>query len=178
VETAEREIRVRGEQPVVTIGALTDSERARPASDFDAVTAELDPPDPQGRINRDEQGLIGSEVTVVPPQLTPGGAARVHIMLRPNAQLKAHWNNEAEPLRLWVDAPPGWRIQPQLLTAPQGDRPETTEARGLEFEARAPANSFGAARLNAYALYYVCEDAGGACFYLRQDIPIRVAVKK
>ena len=101
---------------------------------------------------------------------------RVHVTLRPNGKLKAHWNNEAEPLRLWIDPPEGFAVQPMLLTAPQGDRPETTEPRRLEFEVRIPAEASGTFELNAYALYYVCEDADGMCMFLRQDIPVTVTV--
>ena len=81
-------------------------------------------------------------------------------------------------MKLWVDAPDGWKVEPQLLTAPQGDRPETSEPRQLEFEVRAAAGAKGKIKLNAYALYYVCEDAGGVCYFLRKDIPVTITVDK
>ena len=46
-----------------------------------------------------------------------------------------------------------------------GEGPESREARMLDFEAKLPATRNGKARLNAYALYYVCEDAGGQCLF-------------
>jgi len=98
------------------------------------------------------------------------------VTLRPNNKRKAHWNNEAEPLKLWVDPPPGWKAQPQLLIAPQGNQPETSEPRHFEFEIFAEANARGTSKLTAYALYYVCEDVGGTCRFLQQDIPITVTV--
>ncbi|MBW7989371.1 MAG: tetratricopeptide repeat protein [Planctomycetes bacterium] len=178
VETAARDIKARGEEPVELMVLPTGSEIAGKGSSFETKEINVKPPDPQGQIYRDEKGLILSEVTVVPPQVKPEGAVRVHVTLRPNARLKAHWNNEAQPLKLWVDAPDGWKVEPQLLTAPQGDRPETTEPRQLEFEVRAAAGASGTSKLNVYALYYVCEDEGGVCYFLRKDIPITITVDK
>ena len=115
-------------------------------------------------------------MAVVPPRIKPGASARVHVTMRPNEELKAHWNNEARPLVLWVNAPRGWRVGKRLITAEQGKEPETDEPRHLEFEVRSPADYRGTAKLQAYALYYVCEDVGGSCRFVRQDIPIDVPV--
>ena len=178
VETAARDIIARGENPVELMVLPTGSEIAGKESSFETEEQDVKPPDPQGQIYRDQKGLIQSEVTIVPPQVKPEEAVRVHMTLRPNARLKAHWNNEAGPLKLWIDAPDGWKVEPQLLTAPQGDRPETSEPWQLEFEVRTAAGARGTSKLNAYALYYVCEDAGGVCCFLRQDIPITITVDK
>ncbi|MCI0458251.1 MAG: hypothetical protein L0Z62_14905, partial [Gemmataceae bacterium] len=72
--------------------------------------------------------------------------------------------------------PAGWRVSRRLLAAPPGEQPVTTEARALDFEVKAPASARGTVRLTAYALYYVCEDVGGQCLFLRKDIPIEVDV--
>jgi hypothetical protein len=176
VETAARDIRARGDHPVELSVLPTGSEIASPGRSFDAEQRDVKPPDPQGRIFRDAQRLILTDVTVVPPHVKPGGTVRIHVTLRPNNRLKALWNNEAEPLKLWVDPPAGWKAQPQLLIASQGDQPETSEPRHLELEVRAAADASGRSELAAYALYYVCEDVGGTCSFLRQDIPIVVTV--
>ena len=178
VETAARDIKARGENPVELMVLPTGSEIADKWSKFETEGQSVKPPDPQGQIYRDRKDLILSEVTVVPPQVKPGETIRVHVILRPNAKLKAHWNNESEPLKLWIDAPDDWKVEPQLLEAPQGDLPETSEPRQLEFEIRAPAEASGTSKLNTYALYYVCEDAGGACYFLRKDIPVTITVDK
>jgi len=178
VETAAQEIKARGEEPVELKVLPTGSEIAGPERSFDVELSEIKPPDPEGRIFRDVKSLIGTEVTAVPPRVKPGQTVRIHVTLRPNEQRKAHWNNEAEPLKLWIEPPPGWRVNPQLLIAPQGEKPETSEPRHLEFEVRAPADASGTFNLAAYALYYACEDVGGTCQFLRQDIPIEVTVNK
>ena len=178
VQFATREIRARGAQPVELTVLPTSSEITDPDSSPDNEQLDIKPPDPQGRILRDEQHLILSEVTVIPPRVKPGGTVRVHITLRPDNKRKAHWNNEAEPLKLWIDPAPGWKAQPQLLTAPQGNQPETSEPRYFEFELHAANDVIGTSEMSAYALYYVCEGAGGTCSFLRQDIPVTVTVDK
>ncbi len=178
VDTAAAEIKDRGEKPVELKVLPTGSEIAVPDATFDIANQDIAPPDPQGRIHRDAESLVLAEVTVVPPQVKPEEVARVHVTLRPNAGRKAHWNNEAEPLKLWIDSPAGWQVKPRLLIAPQGAQPETSEPRSLEFEVRAPADASGTAQLAAYALYYACEDVNGTCQFLRLDIPVKVTVKK
>lgn len=177
VETATRDIRARGDRSIELRVLPTGSELAKPARTFQAVTQDATSPDPEGRIVRDTDGLILIETAVVPPHVKPGGTARVHVTLRPNDKLKAHWNNETKPLRLWVDPPLGWQVQPRLSVAPQSDQPESSEPRRFEFEVRAPDNADSPTKLAAYALYYVCEDKGGTCRFLRQDIPITVTVE-
>ena len=176
VTTAVAEIAARGEQPVPLVVEPTGAEIAHPERSFADDQRKVKPPDPEGRIYRDTDGLIHTDVAVVPPRIKPGDSARVHVTMRPNAQLRAHWNNEAQPLVFWIDAPAGWQIERRLLTAPQPDEPETTEPRHLEFEVHAPPGADGPAKFAAYALYYVCEEAGGTCRYLRQDVPIVVEI--
>jgi len=178
VQTAAREISARGGSPIELKTLPTGSELAQPDRSFGAGAGDVTSPDPKGRVFRDAQKMILAEVTVVPPHAKAGETVRVHMSLRPNGEHKAHWNNEAEPLRLWIDPQEGFEVQPRLLTAPQGNRPETTEPRRLEFELLAAAGVSGTFKLNAYALYYVCEDAGGTCMFLRQDIPFTVTVAK
>ena len=178
VQTAARDIRARGEKPVELRVLPTSSEMTDPDRDLENEQLDVKPPDPEGRILRDRQRLILTEVTVIPPRVKPGGTVRVHVTLRPNEKHKAHWNKEAEPLKLWIDSPPGWKAQPQLLTAPQGNQPETSEPRHIEFELRAANEASGTSKLSAYVLYYVCEGAGGTCSFLRQDIPITIKVEE
>jgi tetratricopeptide (TPR) repeat protein len=178
VRAAGSEIRARGEKPVELKVLPTGSELTGPGGNPENDKLDVKPPDPQGKILRDRQRLILTEVTVIPPQIKPGQTVRVHVTLSPNKKLKAHWNNEAEPLKLWIDPPDGFKARPQLIVAPQGNKPEASEPRNIEFEIQAANDVSGTATLSVYALYYVCEGSGGTCNYLRQDIPITVMVKK
>lgn len=177
VDAAQQDIESRGDRPVVLKTLPTDSELAQPKRGFAPVAEEAVSPDPQGRVFRDTRKMIATEVTVVPPRAKAGQTVRVHVSFRPNDTRKAHWNNEAEPLTFWIDPVEGLDITPQLLTAPQGSQPETAEPRHVEFEVRARSGMSGTVKLKTYALYYVCEDVGGTCTYLRQDIPVTVTVE-
>ena len=46
-------------------------------------SAEVAPPDPEGKIRRDEKNLIEADSTVIPSRLHPAQAARVQIVFRP-----------------------------------------------------------------------------------------------
>jgi hypothetical protein len=177
VSAARRDIRARGEPPVPLAVEPSGAEIAHPTKQFTAQKTPQKPPDPDGKIHRDKERLVHVESAVVPPAVRPGHSARVHLVFRPDAEHETTWDNTAGQLRLWVDAPEGWEIDRQLLLAPPGERPETQETRRLEFEVQVPASAREAARLSAYALYYVCEGRGGRCVYRRQDISIEVPVE-
>jgi tetratricopeptide (TPR) repeat protein len=176
VEQARREIAARGRQPIALAVAPYGAELASPSKTFDEEASPPKSPDADGRIARDSDALIQIETAIVPARVMAGQTARVHVTLVPDDQQLAHWNNESEPLRLWVDVPEGWQVEKRLLTAAQGPGAESREIRRLDFEVRAPAGATGKTQLKAYALYNVCEDTAGACRFLRQDVTIDVAV--
>jgi len=176
VERAKSEITDRGEKPVPLAEEPSGSELAGPARDVAVEAAAPVEPDSNGRIHRDSQRLIEAEVVVIPRRVRPGEAARVHLSFRPDASHTGHWNNESTPLRVWVAGADGWTIATRRLEAPQGDQPESDEVRRLDFEVKAPRAASGKARLAAYALYNVCEQAGGRCLFLRQDLTIEINV--
>ncbi len=110
VPEARAAIEARGEIPVALLVEPRGAELAEPAKVFETSEAESAEPDPEGRIHRDERPLIRMETVVVPSRLSSGESARVHVVLRPDKALKAHWNNEVDELVLWVSPPEGWRV--------------------------------------------------------------------
>ena len=178
VDEAAREIRARGETPVELAVYPSGAEIAQPERQFQKAGPGETAPDPSGRIHRDKGRLIEAEVVLVPPRIKPGESVRVHISLRPNRARDAHWNNENEPVKLWIVAPKDWEADHRLMTAPSGNQPETSEPRSIEFELKSPKEAQGTVRLSAYALYYVCEGLEGTCLYLRQDIAIDVPFER
>ena len=178
VAQARAEIARRGETPVPLTEEPYGSELAGPVRDVLAATSGPTEPDPNGRIHRDEQRLIEAEVVVVPRRVRPGQAARVHVTFRPSAARKTRWNNESTPLRVWIVGAEGWTSSSRLLEVPQPDQPESVEVRRLEFEVKAPSTAEGKTRLAAYALYNTCEEAGGRCLFLRQDLTAEVEVAR
>ena len=179
VEQARLDIRARGEEPLPLVAEPGGSEIAAPEKSFEARTGARVEPDSQGRITRDPGRLIRVEATQVPPELPPGGVARVYLVLRPDAGVQAHWNNEVDPLEVWVRPPPGWEVDQGVLTAPAPPGAVSVEPRELQFEVKASDEAEpGTTLVPAYALYYVCEDVNGLCLYRRQDLRIPVRVRR
>jgi hypothetical protein len=178
VAQAKAEVSRRRETPVALTVEPYGSELAGPVREVVAEASAPVEPDSKRQIHRDEEGLIEAEVVVVPVRVRPGMAARVHVTFRPSAAHKSRWNNESTPLRIWVAGAEGWTVAPRLLEAPQGDQPESDEVRRLEFEVKAPSTAKEKTRLVAYALYNTCEEAGGRCLFLRQDLSIELDIAK
>lgn len=176
VTQAEAEIQARDETPIALRVRPSGAEIARPSKQFVVSNVETVSPDPHGRIHLDEQGLIETSVTTVPTLAKAGSTVRVHVTFVPNAKLKAHWNNESEPLQLWVDTVAGATIERQLLSSPLVPYPQSNEVRRLDVEVKLPPTATSRVTLDAYALYYICEDVDGVCMYLRQDIPIEIRI--
>ncbi|NOG53430.1 MAG: hypothetical protein HND57_03745 [Planctomycetes bacterium] len=195
VQTAQDEIRRRGDFPIQLDATLTGAELAGPLrgneqqSDAQQMDAE---PDPQGMIIRDDGEPLVNVRTVAVPDTTldreeqAGGppkarAYRVFITLTPDQQKDAWWNNEAGGLALWLEPPPGYEIDQQLHTLQGPSNAEVSrEARIIECEIR-PIKTDGVPQLlppttemYAYALYYICEHRDGVCNYMRQDFEIMI----
>jgi tetratricopeptide (TPR) repeat protein len=177
VREAEKAVRARGDEPIRLSVRLSGAEIAHPVKTLPVAGNSAGNPDPDGKVQRDTDGLIQAETTVVPGQVRPGTSARVHIVLRPSAKKKTHWNNEAEPLRLWVEPPQAWQVSERLLQASAPAQAASVEARTLTFEFLVPSTARGKIRLSAYALYHICDDAGGQCRFLRLDIPVAVTIE-
>ena len=180
MDEARAAIRARGDEPVELAATLTASELADGARglDADAEQVAANPPicpDPDGRIDRDTDGLVALSSAVAWD--TTGGTktATVHLTLEPNALRDVHWTNDAGPLAVWIGAPElpeGWRASRRLLVHPGPDGgPETSaEPRRLDVEVQLPSDSSGGT-LAGFALYYVCEGAG-ECVYRRLDFQV------
>jgi hypothetical protein len=169
---ARADIIERGDTPhplPVEPGGAEYADRAREiTTEGDGATE----PDPEGRIDRDLDGLVRIKPVDVPSTAAGDRARRVHIRLSPTEQ--AHWNNEVEPLEVWIDPPAGWTADARRRTAPQGQGAVSSETRTVEFELEPPADAAGPLLVPGYALYYVCEDADGTCLYRRQDFVIEI----
>jgi hypothetical protein len=177
VSEARRDIESRGEIPAALRIQPGGAELAYPAERFASGEDSSQGPDAQGRIMRDREGFIVVETVLVPPAVPAGGTARAHVIFRPNAEVKAHWNNEVDDLVFWIDAPSGWRTDQRRLTVSRPPEVVSTETRRVEFELEAPKDAApGTVDLPAYALYYVCEDVKGTCLYRRQDVTLTVPI--
>lgn len=177
VTQARADIRARGEEPVLLPVEPQGSELAVPTRTLMSATSTRAHPDPRGLVHRDTGEFITVETVVVPATVAPGGSARVHLLFRPNAQRQAHWNNEAEPLRVWLELSEGWMAEARMLEVPLALEPISDEPRTVEFELQVPAEvPQGIAQVPATAFYYVCEERDGTCLYRRRDLEITIPV--
>lgn len=179
IETAQREIAERGEVPVEIPQALTQAELGTEGS---ALVPEGEPtnPDPDGRITADDTGIITITGATTPDTQRPG-SRRVLIEFTTGAA--GHWNNEAEPLTVWIDPdtlPEGWAVESPLLIHALGHALAATsdEPRIIDFGLTHPANATGTVTLTGYALYNVCEQGDlGRCLYRRQAFEVVVELE-
>jgi hypothetical protein len=177
VPAAREAIRQRGKEPVPLVVEPSGAEFAHPADTFTASETTRDEPDPGGRVTRDDRAFIAVDTTVVPPRVTPGQTVRVHLAFRPERGIDAHWNNEAEPMQLWLAAPAGGQVERRWHEVANPDAATSTETRRVELEVQVPEDAAaGSITIPAYALYNVCEGPAGRCLYRRRDIEIEIPV--
>ena len=176
VDQAREAIVARGETPVELVADLTGAELARNQRGFDPGD-EAEAPDAEGRIHRDEDGLVALETAVAWDTSGRTATATVHVTLRPDAAREVHWTNDVEPLTVWVgdpDLPAGWQASARKLDYPSPPSETSAEVRHLDLELQLPTGSEGGV-LKGYALYYVCEGESGECVFRRQDFEVRLA---
>ncbi len=177
VPQARADIEARGETPWPLPVEPSGAEFARPARTFSAGDLDAPEPDRDDRIHHDTRGFVLARATIVPSAAKPGTMVRVHLAFRPNGRIRAHWNNEAEPMQVWVSPPDGWAVDRRSHTLPNAETDASLETRTVEFEVQVPPGAApGTITLPAYALYNVCEGLDGTCLYRRSEIPIEIRV--
>ncbi len=170
VPRARQEIIEREETPIELTVEPGGAEFAEPLEEFARAETVTTSPDPEGRIHRDEKGFIVLETTVVPRSIEPGEASRIHLNFRPREEIKAHWNNEADGLEVWLNEPADCELDGAHRNPPNPPQAVSLEERRAEFEIRCDEDvAAGSRLLSGYALYYVCEDVNGRCLYRRRD---------
>ncbi len=174
---ARQELQAAGHEPTPIAVEPSGAEFAQREREFTSADTTVTAPDPDGRIHTDDKPFIISETTVVPATAAPGTAVRFHVVLEPNAKAKAHWNNEAQPLQVWIDPPAGWKVDRNHHTLENAPTAVSLETRRIEFELRIPPDAAaGRVTIPAYALYNVCEGEEGVCLYRRLDLPIDIVI--
>jgi len=171
VPTAREELTVRGEVPHALLVEPAGAEFAAPLKDFEAA-ADVAEPDAKGRIHRDDSEFVRVETVAVPASLESGEAAQLHVTFRPNEENRAHWNNEVEGVEVWVQPPEGYVLDSSYRQLAMPAEAVSLETRSAEVEIRREWAPVGQAKVEGYALYYVCEDTNGTCLYRRQDFSI------
>jgi hypothetical protein len=175
VTQARADLEARGEVPfalrVEPLGAELTAPLPRGAAAAEPSTDAAPPrlPEAASKITQDD-GLILTEVIVVPD--TQGRtAARVHLSFEPNELRAAHWNNEVEPARLWIQLPTGWSSPTPFLELPSSALEVSTETRRVEFELRGP-QDHALTAIPIVLLAHVCEGVDGTCVYRRIEVSV------
>lgn len=177
IHEARKTIANRGETPIRLEVEPGGAEFASPSQSFALAQSEANP-DPDEKIHQDSDRLIQIESTAVPALVRPGEAVRVHVLLRPDKTRNAHWNNEAEDLVLWAEAPDGWQIDKAFHRYPIPLDPVSVEPRKIEFEVKTSAKrTLPHETIRGYVLYYICEGGKGQCLYRRQNFEVPVSFK-
>ena len=172
VETAVSEIKDRGETPVQLNVSLTEAEIAMPQRKFQSSDASISP-DPDAQINRDIDEIIKLHTTVVPQSVKPGETVRIHLRFSTD---KGHWNNEAEPMQVWIDESQQGKLSKSLLSHKNARTTSSDEVRNLEVDFQTDKNAAGTTVLKGFALYYVCKTESGQCLFRRQNFEIPVEI--
>ncbi len=176
VGRAREDIAARGEEPLPLRVEPAGAEFALPARDFQVSRGGVQEPDREARVSRDLEGMIQLE-TILVPATERGASFRVHMALYPAAGKKAHWNNEAGDMELWISPPDHWSVDRQHFVYPAPPDVVSSEVRRIEFELCGPEGFEGREGIPGYFLYYVCEDSDGTCLYRRQDFQVEVATR-
>lgn len=175
VDAARTDIEGRGETPLELRARLTPAELAQSQRGF-REAAGATAPDPDGKIPRDESGMIQVETAVAFDTSGKNPVASVHLALRPDAAKKVHWNNESEPTRVWIGGdglPTGWKLDAHLTSTTMPPTEISNELRTVTFEVQLPRKNTSG-KLAGYVLFYACEDVNGECVYLRHDFEVEV----
>ncbi len=173
VDEARAEITARGETPVPLPVPLTGTERLGPSREEIVTGAAVDP-DPRGLVPRAEEDWLFVNAVVVPDTQGRAGVSRLHVDLWPNDETRVHWNNEADPVEIWIgapDLPEGVTVTERSLRGDLPSEPVSFETRHFDLELRTDDIAPGTV-LGGYALFYACEDVDGQCVYLRRDFEV------
>ncbi|MGA0437188.1 MAG: hypothetical protein ACO3PO_06405 [Limisphaerales bacterium] len=168
IDAARSELLARGETPVPLKVEPSGAEIAKPIKDVDFEVTGASMPDPDGRIQRAAPGLIEWSHVSVSHTQRERRSIRVHMQWQPAANSSVEWNNEAEPLTFWLEATPGWKVQPASIQVPGPPMDHDREVRSLEFECQASEDA-AALEIRGVALFSICESSGGPCLYRRLD---------
>lgn len=151
VAQAREEIVARGETPHELTVPPSGSELAGRSDSFasgqnqsadQSADQSVEPPDPDGKVQQDPGRLVSIEQTIVPWPPVEKQPLRLHLALRTNPAVDAHWNNEVGPLTVWLTTPSGWEVgSPVASVPPRADRATSAETRRVEFELRRSART-------------------------------------
>jgi tetratricopeptide (TPR) repeat protein len=174
VEEARQAIVARGDTPITLNVEPRGAELAGPRSKIrTADEVDAREPDPKGRITRSQESSLLVSTMIVPSTDRTQHAARIHLTLEPNQAAGYAWNNEADPVRVWLASDDGLQLARSLVALPGPATATSVERRIADVEVRWSADSQRPESIQGYVLYHACEKETGVCIYRRKDLTIR-----
>lgn len=175
VEQANEEIKARGETPIRLSAPLSGAEVASGKRQFESTAATFDNPDPKGKLFLDDEGFINLRTTVVPSRVKPGETVRVHVQFQTG---KGKWNNEGQPMQVWLNAPTAGEISQSAFELPAPRTANSNEDRRVEFEYQTPRDAREPVELSGFTAYTVCVNEDGVCRFLRRNFRVVIQLQK
>lgn len=176
VEQATKEIKSRGEKPVELQVALAGAEIAKPNRTFTSKEATIENPDPDGKIDLDSK-FVTLKAAAVPSYAQAGKATRIHVVMAPE---KCKWNNESEPVKVWIDNVSGGAASERAFVIPNpgngSEANESQEMRTAEFEFKADKDATEC-EIGGFVLYNICDSETGQCVLKRQNFSLKIPVQ-
>ena len=175
IETAQEEITARGETPIELRDALSGAEIAKQSRKFVIDETEIENPDPDSKVTVDTEGLVGVKATCVPAWTEPGKTVRVHLRFAP---LKGEWNNEGQPLRVWLSNSEDIQLSSQMAESPNAAEANSAESRTIEFEIKLADTVQNDVEVSGFALYNTCEKESDQCLFRRMEFVVPIKIVK
>lgn len=167
VSHATAEIKKRGEVPVQLKVKLSSSELASKNTKAQQNQA-MEKPEIKG-ISTDNDS-IEIQPVLLPDTSGRRSIYRVHLLLKPKSGAKYTWNNEAGPVKIWLEPSSLGQIAQQGIEIPvDTTKPTSSETRSVEFEWKATKGS----QLNGIAIYHVCDKKSGQCTILTKRFTVK-----
>lgn len=167
VETAQKEIVARGEEPVALKAKLTGTEVASPRQAANSAKDKPENPDPEAKILKDEK-FLAVTATTVPAVTKSKKQMRVHLHCSIEG---AKWNDEAPGMQVWIDDSSDGAPESRLLEYSVGNqKPGSTRTVDFEFQL---ADAKQPAKVRGFVLFHCCDDSD-VCFYYRKDFELPV----
>ncbi len=175
IDDAQKEIAARDETPVELLVPLSGAEIAKQSRKFTTDEKEAENPDPNSKVIADQEGLVDVQVTCVPAWVGPGKTVRVHLRFAPE---KGEWNNEGQPLRVWLSKSKDVQLSSQSAESPNAPEANSNEPRTIEFEIKLADTVQDDVEFSCFALYNTCEKESDQCLFRRLDFVVPIKIVK
>ena len=163
VETARKEIRAKGDQPVKLTVEPSGSEVASPLRKNEQATSSQDFPDPENKLPLDKKLL--KAITTLIPHTDKSDHQRIHLQLAP--QKTAHWASDTQEVALWLLPKKG---DPILLADTASPLPPEQESSDETRTLEADISQRKLANGKLILFYALCEEENGVCRFLKTEV--------